>query len=164
MGIVRLATTLSDGTICEPLSSFKRQRDQLRKVQQAMSRKKKYSNNWKKAKAKIKRIHMHIANARRDYFQKTSTTISKTHAMVFVEALKMSNMSRSAAGTVEQPGSNVRAKSGLNRPILDQGWSELRRQLEYKLAWAGGRFIAVPPQHTSRTCPQCGHVSKDNRK
>jgi putative transposase len=73
-------------------------------------------------------------------------------------------MSRSAVGSVEQPGRNVWAKSGLNRSILDQGWAEFRRQLEYKVLWAGGLFLAVPPQNTSRTCPCCGHVSKDNRK
>jgi putative transposase len=73
-------------------------------------------------------------------------------------------MYRSAAGTVEQPGKNVRAKAGLNRSILDQGWAEFRRQLEYKVLWQGGLFLAVPAMNTSRTCPQCGHVSKDNRK
>lgn len=73
-------------------------------------------------------------------------------------------MSRSAAGTTEQPGRNVRAKSGLNKSILDQGWFEFRRQLDYKLAWAGGHLIVVPPQNTSRTCPACGHVSADNRQ
>jgi putative transposase len=84
--------------------------------------------------------------------------------MVVVEDLQVSNMSRSAAGSVEQPGRNVRAKAGLNRSILDQGWAEFRRQLEYKVLWQGGLFLAVPPQNTSRTCPCCGHVSKDNRK
>ncbi|WP_220149867.1 zinc ribbon domain-containing protein, partial [Enterococcus faecium] len=59
---------------------------------------------------------------------------------------------------------NVRAKSGLNKAILDQGWFEFRRQLDYKLAWAGGHLIVVPPQNTSRTCPACGHVSADNRQ
>jgi putative transposase len=73
-------------------------------------------------------------------------------------------MSRSAAGTVEQPGRKVRQKAGLNRSILDQGWAEFRRQLEYKMLWSGGVFLAVPPQNTSRTCPRCGHVSKDNRR
>lgn len=48
-------------------------------------------------------------------------------------------MSKSAAGTVSQPGRNVRAKSGLNRSILDQGWYEMRRQLEYKQIWRGGQ-------------------------
>jgi putative transposase len=73
-------------------------------------------------------------------------------------------MSRSAAGSTEKPGKNVRAKSGLNKSILDQGWFGFRRQLDYKLAWNGGYLIAVPPQNTSRTCPCCGYVSADNRQ
>ena len=72
-------------------------------------------------------------------------------------------MSKSASGTMEQQGRNVRAKSGLNKAILDQGWFEFRRQLDYKLAWNGGHLIVVPPKNTSRTCPCCGHISKDNR-
>ena len=58
----------------------------------------------------------------------------------------------------------MRAKSGLNQSILDQGWFEFRRQLDYKLAWNGGHLIAVPPHNTSRTCLCCGHVSADNRR
>ncbi|MFP1455894.1 hypothetical protein ACLB1O_30165 [Escherichia coli] len=57
-------------------------------------------------------------------------------------------MSRSAAGTVGQQGRNVRAKSGLNRSILDQGWYEMRRQLEYKQLWRGGQVLAVRSKHT----------------
>jgi hypothetical protein len=83
----------------------------LCKAQQAMSRKKKFSNSWKKAKAKVQSIHVRIANARRDFLHKTSTAISKNHAMVVTEDLQVSNMSRSAAGTVEQPGRKVRLKS-----------------------------------------------------
>jgi putative transposase len=163
MGVVRFAT-LSDGTVYPPLNILKQYAADLRKAQQAMSRKKKFSNNWKKAKANVQRIHVRIANARRDYLHKTSTTISKNHAMVVVEDLQVSNMSRSAAGSVEQPGRNVRAKAGLNRSILDQGWAEFRRQLEYKMLWAGGLLLVVPPQNTSRTCPYCGHVSGNNRR
>jgi len=163
LGVVRFAT-LSNGTVFAPLSRFKQDLAALRKAQQSMSRKKKFSNNWKKAKAKVQRIHVRIANARRDYLHKTSTTTRKNHAMVVVEDLQVSNMSRSAAGTAEQPGRNVRAKAGLNSSILDQGWAEFRRQLDYKMLWAGGVFLAVPPQNTSRTCPCCGHVSSDNRK
>jgi putative transposase len=73
-------------------------------------------------------------------------------------------MSKSAKGNVENPGRNIRAKSGLNKSILNQGWFEFRRQLDYKLAWNGGYLIAVPPRNTSRTCPCCGHVSGDNRR
>jgi len=162
MGIARFAT-LSDGTFYAPLNSFKRHEAALRKAQQAMSRKVKFSNNWRKAKARIQRIHSRIGNARRDYLHKTSTAISKNHAMVCIEDLQVRNMSKSAAGTADAPGRNVRAKSGLNKSILDQGWFEFRRQLDYKLVWNGGWLVAVPPQNTSRTCPCCGHVSADNR-
>ncbi|MGP8039857.1 transposase, partial [Escherichia coli] len=78
-----------------------------------------------KQKRKIQRLHSRIANIRRDYLHKVTTTVSKNHAMIVIEDLKVSNMSKSAAGTVSQPGRNVRAKSGLNRSILDQGWYEM---------------------------------------
>lgn len=163
MGTVRFAT-LSDGTYYTPLNSFKRHEAALRRAQQAMSRKAKFSHNWKKAKERVQRIHSRIGSARRDYLHKCSTTISQNHAMVCIEDLQVRNMSRSAAGTAEAPGRNVRAKCGLNKAILDQGWFEFRRQLDYKLAWNGGHLVAVPPHNTSRTCPCCGHVSKDNRQ
>jgi putative transposase len=163
MGIARFAT-LSDGTFYVPLGSFKRHEAALRKAQQAMSRKTKFSKNWRKAKTRVQLIHSRIGNARRDYLHKISTAISKNHAMVCIEDLQVRNMSKSAAGTADAPGRNVRAKSGLNKSILDQGWFEFRRQLEYKMAWNGGWLITVPPQYTSRTCPCCGHVSADNRR
>jgi len=163
LGIARFST-LSDGSYFEPLNSFKRHEVALRKAQQAMSRKTKFSNNWKQAKARVQRLHARIGNARRDYLHKTTHAISQNHALVFVEDLQVRNMSRSAAGTTEVPGRNVRAKSGLNKAILDQGWFEFRRQLDYKLAWSGGRLVAVPPRNTSRTCPCCDHVSADNRR
>ena len=72
-------------------------------------------------------------------------------------------MSRSSKGNSEQHGKRVGQKSGLNRAILDQGWCEFRRQLEYKMSWAGGMLLAVPAHHTSQTCPCCGHVVKENR-
>ncbi|MDV7210211.1 RNA-guided endonuclease InsQ/TnpB family protein [Azotobacter beijerinckii] len=163
MGIVRFAT-LSDGTVYAPINSFKRHEAALRKAQQAMSRKQRYSSNWKQAKARVQRLHTRIGNARRDYLHKTSTAISQNHVLVFVEDLQVRNMSKSAAGTTEAPGKQVRAKSGLNRAILDQGWFEFRRQLDYKLAWNGGHLVAVPPRNTSRTCPCCGHVSAESRR
>ncbi|OXI83921.1 cytosine methyltransferase [Burkholderia sp. AU31652] len=162
VGIARFAT-MSDGTFLTPLNSFKKHEARLRRCQRAMSRKVKFSNNWKKAKARVQRIHTRIGNARRDYLHKATTTISKNHAMVCIEDLQVRNMSRSAAGSTDAPGKNVRAKSGLNKAILDQGWFEFRRQLEYKLAWNGGWLVAVPPANTSRTCPACGYVSADNR-
>ena len=129
-----------------------------------MARKKKFSNNWKKAKAKIQGLQAKIGNTRSDYLHKTTTEICKNHAIVIVENLRVSNMSKSARGTIGNPGRNVKAKSGLNRSILDQGWFEFRRQLEYKQAWNGGMVLAVPARNTSRACSACGNVSADNRK
>jgi len=163
MGIARFAT-LSDGSHIEPLNCFKKHQQRLARYQRAMSRKVTFSNNWKKAKAQVQRIHTHIANARKDFLHKASCQISQNHAMIAIEDLQVRNMSKSAKGNSEQHGKMVKQKSGLNRSILDQGWSEFRRQREYKSAWNGGFVVAVPPQYTSQACPCCGHVSKDNRQ
>ncbi|MHB5535482.1 RNA-guided endonuclease InsQ/TnpB family protein, partial [Klebsiella pneumoniae] len=162
-GVSKLAT-LSDGTVFEPVNSFKQNQSRLARLQRQLARKVKFSANWKKQKARISRLHSHIANIRRDYLHKVTTTVSKNHAMIVIEDLKVSNMSKSAAGTVDEPGRNVASKSGLNRAILDQGWYEMRRQLEYKQRWRGGEVLAVNPAYTSQKCACCGHTAKENRQ
>lgn len=161
-GVTKLAT-LSDGTVYPPVNSFKASQRKLAMLQRQLSRKVKFSANWQKQKRKIQRHHSHIANIRRDYLHKVTSEISKNHAMIVIEDLKVSNMSKSAKGTAEQHGRNVRAKSGLNRSILDQGWYEMRRQLEYKQLWRGGQVLAIPPAYTSQRCACCGHTAKENR-
>lgn len=138
-GVAKLAT-LSDGTVYKPVISFKSNQKKLAKLQREMSRKVKFSNNWKQAKRKVQNLHSRIGNIRRDYLHKVNTTISKNYAMIVIEDLKVANMSKSVSGTVGQLGRNVRAKTGLNHSILDQGWHELRRQLEYKQLWRGGKY------------------------
>lgn len=161
-GVTKLAT-LSDGTVYQPVNSFKASQRKLATLQRQLSRKVKFSSNWQKQKRKVQRLHSHIANIRRDYLHKVTSEISKNHAMIVIEHLKVSNMSKSAKGTAEQHGRNVKAKSGLNRSILDQGWYEMRRQLEYKQLWRGGQVLAVPPAYTSQRCACCGHTAKENR-
>jgi len=163
VGIARFAT-LSDASYLAPLNSFKKHQQRLARYQRRMSRKVKFSNNWKKAKARVQQIHTGIANARKDFLHKASTTISQNHVLVCIEDLQVGNMSMSSKGNSEQHGKMVKQKSGLNRAILDQGWGEFRRQLDYKVSWNGGMLLAVPPHNTSRTCPCCGHISKDNRQ
>ena len=167
VGITRFAT-MSDATYINPLNTFRKHEIKLAKYQRRMSHIKKHSSkqfsiNWKRAKARIQQIHSHIASVRRDFLHKTTTTISKNHAIVCIENLQV-NMSKSAAGTSEAPGRNVKAKSGLNKSILDQGWGEFRRQITYKQAWRRGDVLAVSPHNTSRTCPACTHISGANRK
>ena len=163
VGIARLAT-LSDGSFIAPLNSFKKHQQRLARYQRRMGRKVRFSNNWNKAKIQVQKVHRQIANARRDFLHKATTTISKNHALVCIEDLQVRNLSRSSKGTSEQHGIRVRQKSGLNRAILDQGWAEFRRQLAYKTQWAGGMLVAVPAHHTSQTCPCCGHVAPANRR
>ncbi|MEH8092096.1 transposase [Gallibacterium anatis] len=163
MGVARFAT-LSNGEFFTPLNAFKTYKGKLAKLQKRLKNKVKFSQNWQKLKAKIANLHHKIANCRKDFLHKISTQISKNHAMIYIEDLQVANMSKSAKGTAEQHGKNVAAKSGLNRAILDQSWFEFRRQLDYKTQWQGGFLVAVPPQNSSRTCPCCGHISKENRQ
>ena len=163
MGIAQFAT-LSDGHVFAAVNSFKQKQKQLARYQRAFSRKVKFSQNWKKQKSKIGKLHQTIANIRKDYLHKTTTIISQNHAMIVIEDLQVKNMSKSASGNLDKPGRHVKAKSGLNRSILDQGWFEFRRQIEYKQVWRGGDVLAVPPQYTSQRCSCCGTVSKENRQ
>ena len=163
MGIKRFAT-LSNKEVFKPLNSFAKLKAKLKRYQRRLRKKTKFSANWKKQKRKISTLHQHIARARRDYLHKISTKISKSHAMVVVEDLQVKNMSKSAKGTQETPGKNVKAKSGLNRGILDQGWSLFNSMLDYKLEELGGRLIKVCPRYTSQKCPCCPYQDKENRE
>ena len=137
-GIKQFAT-LSDSTVYAPLNSFKAKAERLAKLQRPLKNKKKFSNNGKKVKAKISQCHEDIANARKDYLHKVSTEISEKH------------------------GKKVAQKSGLNRSILDQGWTMFATMLDDKQDWQGGAVLRAPPHHTSQTCPCCHHVAKENR-
>ncbi len=155
-GVVNFVT-LSNGEVvdqCQPLKEFL---PKLAKSQRRLAKKKKFSKNWRKAKARITKLHSRIANIRKDFVHKVSNDISKSHVVVCIEDLQVKNMSKRATKRVAQ-------KSGLNRSVLDASPFELRRQLEYKTQWQGGLLVPVPPQNTSRKCPDCGHTSAENRK
>lgn len=162
VGIASLAT-LSTGERVPPLNAFRGIESRLKKLQRSLSRKVKFSANWRKAKSRVGKLHTKAANRRNDYLHKLSDTISKNHALVVVEDLQVQQMSKSARGTVEKPGRNVRQKAGLNKSIRDQGWGEFVRQLGYKCEWRGGRLVKVNPAYTSQTCSACGYCESANR-
>jgi putative transposase len=89
--------------------------------------------------------------------------LSKNHAIIVLEDLKIKNMTKSSKGNSEQHGKMVKQKSGLNRVILNQGWGMFKERLKYKQGWRGGEVIFVDPKYTSQTCPSCQHKSKENR-
>ena len=163
LGITKLITT-SDGKYIKPKNSFKANQVKLAKLQRQLNKKVLFSQNWKKQNRKIQKLHHHIANIRHDYLHKITTSISKSHAMIACEDLKIGNMSKSASGSMENKGRNVKAKSGLNKSILDQGWGMMINMLEYKQQWQGGLLIKVNPRYTSQTCFECKHIAKENRQ
>lgn len=161
---VKTFLQMSDGVQYLSIHSFRQMKAELADAQRELSRKKRFSENWEKQKAKVNGIHSKIARCRLDHVNKVSTLASKNQAHLVLEALKIVNMSASAAGTAWCPGVNVAAKSGLNLSILDQGWGMFRTKLAYKMIWRGGRLTLTPPAGTSQRCPKCEHQAKGNRK
>jgi putative transposase len=162
LGVATFAA-FSDGALHPPLNAYRQAAKKKARMQRKLAGMVKYSQNWKKQQRRIAKLDRRTAHCRQDFLHKLSTETSKNHAVIVIENLQVKNMSRSASGTVEEPGRNVAQKAGLNKSILDQGWGMFRRMLEYKQAWRGGEVIAVSPRYTSQTCPQCGCISKLNR-
>jgi putative transposase len=123
-----------------------------------------YSNRLRKTIAQISAVKARQARRRADWNHKLTTDLAQNHGLVAVEDLRVSSMVRSAKGTVEQPGRNVRQKAGLNRSITDQGWFEIRRQLGYKTRRHGGMVVAVPAPGSSQTCARCGVRDPESRR
>jgi len=159
---VSLVVADSNGRKVKPLDLM-RELKKLRTKAQQLSRKKKGSNNRAKAKAKIAKHNLHIANMRKDFLHKLSKQYSENQTVV-VEDLKIKNMISKTKGTVEKPSKNASAKRGLNRVITQQSWGLFFELLEYKLEERGGQLIKVDPRYTSQACNECGHISKENRK
>jgi putative transposase len=163
---INVFATGSNGLKIEPLNAYKLHQCRLKRYQRSVSRKVKGSFNRKKAIQKLGNLHRKIAQMRSDWLNKLTTGLVNDHPVIALEDLKVKNMSRSAKGTIEVPGTKVRQKAGLNRGVLDQAWGEFARQLEYKTAAAavGGAVVYVNPAYSSQECNVCGHVDKANRK
>ncbi len=119
------------------------------------------SRDASRGRAAIARLRARETDRRKDWAEKTSTGIARQFDVIRVENLKITNMTRSAKGTRENPGRNVRAKAGLNRGILRSGWGLLVRRLEEK---APGRVEKVKPHYTSQRCSACGQVDQGSRE
>lgn len=124
----------------------------------------KYSRRLRKTLAQISAVKARQARRRADWNHKLTTDLAQSHGLVAVEDLRVSNMVRSAKGTVDEPGRNVKQKAGLNRSIADQGWFEIRRQLGYKTRRYGGILVPVPASGSSQTCSRCRTRDPDSRQ
>ena len=153
--------TLSDGTV---IPGIQQDRREVRRLQRAVSRAKKGSNSRRKKVSRLASAHRRARIRNRNQCHRITTEIVRNYGHIAVEALRIPNMMRSASGTMETPGTNVAAKSGLNRRIAEQTWGLLLQQLNYKAAWAGRTYVEVEPRNTSRTCSRCGTLVSEQQE
>jgi len=114
----------------------------LRKAGKALSRRTKGSSGWKRAKTKLARVHERISNLRHDFLHKLSTSFVRTFGVIAVEDLRVANMAKNRR---------------LARSVMDAGWGEFVRQLEYKSAWYGRTLVKVGAFFpSSQMCHDCG--------
>ena len=158
---VTVSAALSTGELLHSPGLTGRERHRLRRLRRKLARAKRASGRRKRVKLAIARLCAGEKDRRKDWVEKTSTYIVQRFDMVRVEDLQIGNMTRSARGTAQNPGRNVRAKAGLNREVLRSGWGLLVRRLKDK---APGRVERVKPHFTSQRCSVCGHVDAQSRE
>ena len=159
-GVV-VSAALSNGELLHAPRLAARERRRLRRLQRKLARATRGSNRRGRVKHAIARLRARETDRRTDWAEKTSTGIVRRFDLIRVEDLQIGNMTRSAKGTPDNPGRNVRQKAGLNRGILGSGWGLLVRRLEEK---APGRVEKVRPALTSQRCSACGQVDRDSRE
>lgn len=155
VGIEHLATS-SNGVHHANRRPGDRRARALRRAQRALARCKRGSKRRRKVAARLRREQRRLRNDRSTHLHEMANIIVREGELIFVEDLKLMNMTRSARGTREEPGTNVWAKSGLNRALLDAAPGRLISFLRYKAARAGGMVIEVDPRGTSQLCSSCG--------
>ncbi|MDW8804864.1 transposase [Streptomyces scabiei] len=158
---VTITAALSDGRRLNCPQLTVKERARIRKHQRRAARAPKGSTAKAAEHAIVAGLRAREANRRKDWCEKTSTMLARSYGLIRFEKLSITSMTRSAKGTVEQPGRNVAQKSGLNRAILAQGWGLLRQRTGQK---APGRVEDVPAPYTSLRCSACGWIDKNSRK
>jgi putative transposase len=158
---VAVAPAPSTGQLLRCPALTGRERTRLRRMQRTLARARRGSNRRGRVKHAIARLRARERDRRKDWAEKTSTGIARRFDVIRVEDLQITTMTRSAKGTRENPGRNVRQKAGLNRGILRSGWGLLVRRLADK---APGRVEKIKPALTSQRCSACGRVDRASRE
>jgi putative transposase len=158
---VAVSAALSTGELLHAPGLTHREQIRLRRLQQRLARAKRGSNRRQRTKLAIARLKAREADRRRDRVEKATTDLARRFDTIRVEQLDVRAMTRSARGTVDQPGVRIAQKRCLNRAIRHQGWGRLVARLDHK---AAGRIERVPAAYTSQRCSACGHVAPENRK
>jgi transposase len=158
---VAVSAALSTGDLLHAPGLTGPERTRLRRLQRKLARARRGSQRRAQVKHAIARLPARETDRRKDWAEKTSTSLPRRFDLIRVEDLKITNMTRSARGTAARPGRGVRAKAGLNRVILRSGWGLLVRRLQDK---APGRVEKINPAFTSQRCSACGQVDANSRE
>jgi putative transposase len=155
VGVVRFLTT-SDGEVIANPRFLASAQDVIADLQRRKERARRGSGNRNRLRRALAKEWRRVRSQRRDFHHKTARVLVDTCDVIALEDLRIKNMTRSASGTLKQPGTNVAAKSGLNRSILDAGWGQFAGILAAKAEEAGRRVVFVNPAGTSIGCHRCG--------
>ncbi|GLX93350.1 transposase [Herbidospora sp. NBRC 101105] len=158
---VAVTVALSTGELLFIPRQRETEEARLLRLRRKLARAERGSNRRAKVKRAIARIMARQRDRRKDWVEKTSTQLARRFDVIGVEDLRIAAMTRSAKGTTEDPGRNVRQKAGLNRAVLAAAWGQFVTRLEHK---APSRVMRVDPRYTSQTCHACGHHASDNRE
>jgi putative transposase len=158
---VAVSASLSTGELLHSPRLTMREKRRLLRLERKLARARRGSNRRKQVRLAVARLRARETDRRKDWAEKTSTSIARRFDLIKVEDLQIQNMTRSAKGTLQNPGQYIRQKAGLNREILRAGWGLLVRRLEDK---APGRVTRIKPHYTSQRCSACGHVDPESRK
>jgi putative transposase len=158
---VAVSAALSTGELLHVPGMSRGEARRLTVLQQRLTRAERGSHRRARTKLAIAKLKAREADRRKDWVEKATTDIARRFDTIRIEALDVRAMTRTARGTVEQPGVRVSQKRGLNRAISRSGWGLLAARLHHK---ARGRVEQVPAAYTSQRCSACGHVAPENRK
>jgi putative transposase len=158
---VAVPAALSTGELLHAPGLSRGEAKRLQVLQQRLARAERGSNRRARTKRAIAKLTARGTDRRKDWVEKTTTDLARQFDTIRIEALDVRAMTRSARGTVQQPGIGVAAKRGLNRAISHSCWGLLAARLQHK---APGRVERIPAAYTSQRCAMCGHVAPENRK
>ncbi len=164
LGVTHFAA-LSTGDFIDNPRYYRKAEKKLKKLQEALSSKKRGSHRRKKAVQAVAKAHRTIRNQRQDFLHKQSRSLVNRYQIIAFEDLQAANLlkrpkPKQDEATGQYLPNGAAAKAGLNKSMSDAGWSQFVQLCAYKAAWAGRTLVQVDPKYTSQICSGCSAVVK----